>query len=376
MRSYHLKKYKSIEPSRVIETLVNAGWHELSTRPGIVSLWENTAKSESFKLLLPLNQDSPDYPNRMIDALRVVSEFEGKDEYEVLESVLNNSFVAEEKNRDIVSLKLTSNDNINKNEFPAKNLGFILTSLQNLIDSIGKVEAGYISSNDYIPQAVVGKTMLTVLGTAPGSFIIKFASPDRGQLDLLEKPLAEKVLNSFLDLINLSERGEREKLKELLISLNRKSLKNYKKLLIHVADSESDILVEWGSPNAKHSISAKLNSIQAIGLIDFLSRIEPEAPEIISVNAKLIGGNTERLSFEIKSLELDGQVYAGKIVPEVLKKDVDLTLENNYEFTLEETELIDTITNESTLKHTMINVNYLEGEDYGQREKQQTINFL
>ncbi|NER00183.1 MAG: hypothetical protein F6K30_26375 [Cyanothece sp. SIO2G6] len=91
MRTYNLEKYKHTQPSRVIEVLESLGWQEFQSMPGVVSIWGKNQEQQEWKILLPLDPDSPDYPNRMIEAIKVVSHFEDKDEHEVLEKIINNS---------------------------------------------------------------------------------------------------------------------------------------------------------------------------------------------------------------------------------------------------------------------------------------------
>jgi hypothetical protein len=91
MKTYDLSKYRSIEPEAVSRFLLSHGWREFNKKEGIVSLWGTEKDHEIRKLLLPLDPESPDYPNRMIEAIKIVGLVESRKEDELLEFLLNRS---------------------------------------------------------------------------------------------------------------------------------------------------------------------------------------------------------------------------------------------------------------------------------------------
>lgn len=366
MKTYNLNKYRLIEPESVIRFLDNHGWSELNIKPEIVAMWGIERGDKTYKILLPLNPNFPDYPNRIIDALETVGAAESISELDLLESLLDKSIIAAERNRELMDLRLLPDTHAGgENEFPAKGLGFILSSLQNLIDSIGQAEEGrYSTAVGMVPKVITDRTKLSVIGTAPGSFVIKLAGePPPAQtnmLDQLNGSLEQRALSSFLNLIKISHEGRLEDLRILLSRLQTRTVITYKKFLGHMSSANAGLDIKLGSSNPNVGGRAHLSSTEILGLISFLSQIEPQAPEIIRVDGtlKLIGENNRNSTFRMKRLS-DDELFYGEIDPSVVEKGIDLTLNRNYRATIEKTLSIDPITNESTKKCRLINIDYL-----------------
>ncbi|MFN9166030.1 MAG: hypothetical protein ACK6CP_08635 [Pseudanabaena sp.] len=367
MKTYDLSKYRSIEPEAVSRFLLSHGWREFNKKEGIVSLWGTEKDHEIRKLLLPLDPESPDYPNRMVEAIKIVGLVESRKEDELLEFLLNRSIFARELNRELIDLRLLPElENARKNEFPAKILGNILSSLQNLLDSIGQAEEGYlISITGTISKSITDRTRLSVIGTAQGSFIVTLATAippaQANLLDQINGSLEQRALNSFLTLIKVSHQGEMDNLRELLIKLQRRTLITYKKFLSYVSSANSGFDIKLGSTNPNIEGEARLNSTEILGLIAFLDRVESQTPAIIVVDGtlKLVGEKDGNSSFRIQRLE-DGEFFYGRISPFVLEKNVALTHNRDYRAIIEETESINAITNESVKAWKLVDIDYLE----------------
>lgn len=367
MKTYDLSKYRHIEPDTLTHFLLEQGWKELDKKDGIVAIWGMEKEGETHKILLPLNPQSPDYPNRMTEAIKIVGLAEEREETDLLNILLNNSIFAKEVNRELMDLRLLPElEDTEKNEFPAKMLGFILSSLQNLIDAIGQAEEGCRSSvSGLIPKTITDRTKLSVIGTAPGSFIVKLAGavpPAQTSLfDQIDASLEQKALNSFLTLIRVSHEGKMDDLRELLVRLQRRTVVTYRKFLSHVSSANSGFDIKLGSTNPNAGGEAHLSSTEILGLIDFLSRVEPQTPEIIMVDGtlKLFGEKDSDFTFRIERLG-DGEIFYGKIAPSVLDKDVELTHNRHYRAIIEETESINSITNESVKSWKLVDIDYLK----------------
>lgn len=128
--------------------LKRKGWEELNRKPGVISIWSIDKSNKVYSIVLPLDQDLPDYPHKMFEALETIAHVDNRRQEDLLEACLDNSILATEKNRELMDLKLLPTSRKEGDaEFPAKHLGFILSSLQNLIDAIGKAEDGSYSSS-------------------------------------------------------------------------------------------------------------------------------------------------------------------------------------------------------------------------------------
>jgi len=366
MKTYDLSKYGYIEPDAVTRFLLDQGWREFNRKDGIVSIWGIEKDGEIRKILLPLNPKSPDYPNRMLEAIKIVGFVESREKTDLLEILLDSSIFAREVNRELMDLRLLPElESVEKNEFPAKILGFILSSLQSLIDAIGQAEEGHTSSiNGSISKTITDRTRLSVIGTAPGSFIVKLAGatpPAQANLFEADGSLEQRALNSFLTLIRVSHEGRIDDLRELLIKLQRRTVVTYKKFLRHVFSANSGFDIKLGSTNPNIGGEARLNSTEILGLIDFLSRVESQTPEIIGVDGtlKLFGEKDNNFTFRIKRFG-DDEIFYGRIAPSVLEKGVALTHDRSYRAVIEETESINSITNESVKNWRLVDIDYLE----------------
>lgn len=370
MKTHDLSKYRNVTSDVVAKFLMGQGWQEINRKDGIVAVWGITKKEDIYKVLLPLNSELPDYPNKMIQVLETVGIVELRKESDLLESFLDTSILSREVNRELLDLRLLPDlENGAAHEFPAKKLGFILTSLQNLIDSIGQAEEGLCSSitTGAISKAITDRTRLSVIGTAPGSFIVKLAGvipPE--QIDWLEQlngSLNQRALNSFINLISISHEGRMDDLKELLIRLQRRTVVSYRKFLWHISSANSGLDIRLGSTNPSIGGKAHLNSTEILGLIDFLNRVEPQTPEVIKVDGtlKLFGekGKEKNVTFIIERLQ-DEKIFSGKIASSVLKKGVPLTHNKDYRAIIEETESVNSVTNESSKNWTLVDIDYLE----------------
>lgn len=368
MASQDLSRYRQINPDSVVEFLVDNGWKEIQKRPEVVSLWSTEKQESVYKILLPLNPDLPDYPNRLIDALEVVSEVESKDKLDLLGVLLDGSILAKERERELMDLRLLPDIQTSQaHKFPIKDLGMILYSLQNLIDSIGKAESGYISSSvaGRISNAVTERTKLFVFDTVPGSFVVKMegCSPAE-QRELTDEEygtLEQRSLKSFLDLIRISHNGELAPIKEILSKLQRRTAITYKKFLKSLSSANSGFDVRLNSNRLDFNGSASLNSSKILRLINLLEDLEPQIPEVISVDGilKLIGGSGDNLNFRIQRIS-DEKVFYGKIASPISRSDVELTHNRMYRATIEETESINPATNESSKNWLLVDIVYLE----------------
>jgi hypothetical protein len=368
MQAVIFDRYRSIEPEAVTRFLAEQGWNQLNTKPGVIALWGVEKGGRTYKLILPLDPNSPDYPNRMIQALEIIGQAESRRESELMESLLDKSVVASEANRELIDLRLLPNlEGNRKNEFPAKKLGSILYSLQNLIDSIGKAVGGSYSSSitGVIPKAITTRTMLSVIGTATGSFVVKLGGEvpaEQGSLlDELDGSLEQRALSSFLSLIEISHQGRNDELREILMRLQRRTVVTYRKFLEEVSSADSGLDVKLGSVRPGVGGRACLSSTEILGIIALLAQFEPQIPEVIKVDGtlKVFGETSGSSNFRIERLS-DGEAFHGRISPSVLQKTIELTHNRRYRAIIEETESINPITNESAKNWKLVDIDYLE----------------
>lgn len=364
-----LGKYRAVEPQSVINFLNERGWRQFDIMPDVVSIWGIEKGTQVHKVLLPLDIDSPDYPNRMIRALETIGDVEGRNETDLMDFLTDRSLAAAEANRELVDLRLLPNSDPGKeNEFSVKSLGSILQSLQNLLDSIGRAMKGVYSSSvtGPIAQEITDRTRLVAIGAGTGSFVVKMASetPEE-QLDWVEQEqgsLEQKTLNAFLDLIEVSHQGNPDVLKEKLEGLQRRTVVTYRRFLEDLSSASSGVEVRLGSLHPGFGGRSRLNSTEILGIIELLTQVEPQIPEVISVDGILsLAGKTisNTSKFFIKRVP-DNEPFEGRIANSVLEKDIELTVNRRYRAFIEETETINAVTNESSKSYKLVDIVYLE----------------
>jgi hypothetical protein len=196
--NYKIIDYDSIEPREVYSYLENNGWseaHKIDDRASILTIDKN---NKQYSILLPLDQEIPDFASRMYDVLKTLEFIEARPKTEIIKAFKNTKDIALEKNCEILSLRLKSIYQPEKYELPAKKMGMLLTSTQDLFNAVGESEKGSDSYKGKISSKVLEQTELSVFNTFKGSFGIQLAlAPKIEQLSLLEKPLSERIAKIF-----------------------------------------------------------------------------------------------------------------------------------------------------------------------------------
>lgn len=351
----------SVEPSFVYTYLENNGWQEeskLDDRAVIFTIQKNHKK---YSLLLPLDKKIPDFYSRMYDVLRTLEVIEDKSKIEILRMLKNTHQVALDKQTEIISLKFKFVYDQYKKQFSAKKMGVILVSLQNLLNAVGNHETGKDSERGSISEEILEKTEISVFETFQGSFGIKLAfSGLTDQLNLLERPLAERVSEKFLKLIELSNSPDKEKLKRVLLSLKKRTASQYRKFLAELTRAESNFYIDWGSVNPEAGGHACLTFDNTVQTVDFINKMEIEDPEEFTIRGELLSASQSSNSLEILNLG-DGKKYTGKILDPILTNaNVELTIKHFYIVTFQQVSSINSATGEEKIERKVIDIKYMD----------------
>lgn len=355
-----LEKFYAINPETVAAYLRSNGWHEQSKIENQHSIWQFTSESRGeFVLLLPLNPEIPDFLDRMDDAFRTLAIVEQRPESFIFNDLADVRYVAKEKEREILNLRLSFVDGqpqITFQEAPAKRLAMILGSLQDTLDAIGQVKAGRATPFGKVAEEITAQTQLSVLGVFKGSFGIRLASaaPSVQQLSFLENPLAESVLEEFLELVNHST--NEIKLRETLIRLQRRSASRYRKFLLSLVDANADLYLDWGSSNTKKGGSAALSTLSALNAVEIVRKMEIESPVEFEIRGQLLSASTTRKTFEIRDI-VEGMSYSGKIMDSAIEDEVELTLTTKlYSARLQEIVKTNPTTGEGSIEYKLVSL--------------------
>lgn len=348
----------SIEPKSLVEYLKDNGWNEQQKVDTRASIWTKVVNGKRYSILLPLETEIPDFTDRMYEVLKTLEFLEQRPISEIFAALIEVREIAVEKQTEILSLKFKFVYKENSKEVPAKKMGNVLTSLQDLFDAVGQSESGNSSTVGKIPQDVLKKTELHLFETFKGSFGVRLALAPPQQLHLFEPPLAERVSQSFIELIKRSNFNDKKALKDYLLRIKRRAASRYRKFLMTLINSEANFYVNWGSVNPTKGGQAKLTFDNAIATIEFINKMEVEEPEQYNINGELIAASKANNSFEIKEFS-EGKKYFGKVAENIANnKDVELTIGRLYSATIQEVSSINPATGEEKTEYTAINLSY------------------
>lgn len=344
--------FNYLEPLAVYGYLEDNGWREerkIDTRGSILT----TAKDDKkYSVLLPLEEDIPNFSSLMYDVFRVLEVVESRPQSEIITGLINVSEIAREKQREIIRIKFKSVEK-DRRELSAKTAIAILTSLQNFFDAVGQSEAVLNLDNGRTPKEVLEKTEFSVLET--GSFRIQLALPPHSNSsNNSEIPLAERVTATFWKLVELSTIPQKEGLKQLLLKLEPKAVYSYRQFLISLKDLKADIYVEWGSLNPHAGGRGSLSKTAIEKTIKYVKLSERNQHQIITVNGKLLAANLTKKTLKIEEVET-GKNYAAKLSDELLNEQkFDLTIGRVYSAKLEELTSINPATGTEKTERTVM----------------------
>lgn len=356
----YLAALDCIEPSSVVEYLASNGWKEEDKIDIRASVWGIIKNNRKFSVLLPLDTELPDFTDRMYEVFKTLEFFEQRPLSEIINVIRNVKEIATEKQCEILTVKFKFLYEERKKQVPAKKMGTVLSNLQDLFDAVGQSESGKISDSGKIQKEILERTEMSVFETFQGSFGIKLAlAPHPQQLNFLERPLAERVTETFIHLIKVSNHVEKGRLKECLMRLKRRSASRYRKFLMSLINAEANFYFDWGSVNPEKGDRAVLSFENAMNTIDFINKMEVDEPTEYIIHGELIAANKNTNHLEIEALQ-DNKRYIGKASDNVVNnKNVELTIGKRYTATIQEISSLNPATGEEKTEYNIINLIYL-----------------
>jgi hypothetical protein len=344
-----------LEPNKVASYLIRNGWERGDQLGGKAYIWHKTSAVENLQILLPLKPEISDFSYRMYELVEVVSVEEGRPVSEVLSSLASESELAKKNNQELLSIALSYIGSQSSSRAPAKSLGVLLQTLQDLFDSLGQLEHGAPTERGVIPKDVTNCTSLSLIGTFKGSFGVRLAASSAAeQANLLEQPLAVRTFGRLLSLLNTTDKRETQKLAELLISAKKRVVSNYKKFLISVAASNADLRFEWGSLTPNNGGMAWLSYESAVTTIGLIGELIDEVPEEYEILGVLVGLDVDGRTFKIIELEDQNKIYRGNIAPTFNKEALEVP--KIYWALLQENLKLNSTTGEAKIQYTLMAV--------------------
>lgn len=178
------------------------------------------------------------------------------------------------------------------------------------------------------------------------------------QLNFLERPLAERVTETFIELIHLSNTVDKGRLKEYLLRLRRRSASRYRKFLMSLINSQANFYFDWGSVNPDKGGRAALDFENVINTIDFINKMEVEEPCEYIINGELIAANKNTHNLEIEDFQ-DSKKYVGKANDNIINnQNIELIIGRLYSARIQEISSINPATGEEKTEYTIIDLSY------------------
>jgi hypothetical protein len=257
------------------------------------------------------------------------------------------------EHREFLRLKLDFLGTL-RTEAPARALGKILETIQDLINEIGKqLHPVYRTGN--MTQSLKVLLELAVSGLGPGSFDVELASTRPASL------FGEMLLANALEELTavISTGGERDLLKERLTPLQKDVALQYFKFLEAVKDSSIDTAdLTWAAPLNNRGGNAHLTAMVVNQAIEILnSWIETQTREF-EVTVALQGLLLQAKRFEVELNE--NAIYRGTIAPDI---DIDTwdrmkkaTLSQYYHVRIREETITKMSAENPTTKYTLLSL--------------------
>lgn len=257
-----------------------------------------------------------------------------------------------------------------RNEAPIKLWGNMLSSLQEVVESIGYQLRRETIKNS-VRRIIAQQTELLATATSGGSYSVDLVAATSA--NVLRDSLVGESLDVFFNLIEASGTSNRnpesefnvnarnEDFSRIVSTLGRRFASKYRIFLKSVADAESDINFDWGSPHPDRGGSVTLTYINVINALYIINKMEIAAPEVREVTGVLVGGNVESKRFELRDIYEEFK-YRGEIADSLLASDTDMTLEYIYKATIEETIEVNKMTGETKPKYKLIELARLKLE--------------
>lgn len=263
------------------------------------------------------------------------------------ETGFDAQFIANETNRETLNFLFDFSDSF-PNEAPAGKLGYILSSLQELVDAIGQHCMGHESISGPIPQDILSRTEMNVAMVFQSSFGIQLRSNE--PVDLFGDSIVGLSLSELLGLLEAKDNPVT--LGQKLRSLRARVASKYSNFLNSVSNSGTDLICHWGSPSKDRKSSISISNAEILRVLSVVNDISEELSQEIQIRCRLIGLNVRTKKFEIESLE-DGLKYDGNVDDSALPNVLHATINEEYIATLRSLTKVKTNVGEERIKRIL-----------------------
>lgn len=283
-----------------------------------IKSFSDKSKLPEFEYILPEQLSEDDLPSTdyILKSTRtsVILQYE------------NPKLVASASRRETFDYRILPDTDIH--EVPARKLGNIIVSTQELIDALGQASTDKPTVRGPIPAELLQKTKINVSQFFQGSFGVQFSADQPS--DLFNESTVQSALQELGNLFNAAD-SERD-LSDKLHTLKGRVAAKYAKLLAELVDINSGLKLEWGSVDSQKGGKFSLSQEQIKNASALVERIEIDMAEELIVHGQLIGFNIRTKRFEIE--DNNGTRFIGKVDRDALSKFPNPTVREYYSATI------------------------------------------
>ena len=237
-----------------------------------------------------------------------------------------------------------------RTEAPAKYLGEVLCSVQDLMNAIGQSIKEIATERGIIPRNIIQNNEFAVSTFGGGSFEVELASLQL--VDLLDQADIARSVEELSALIEIGSDADRlrEKLQELKVRVSA----NYLKFLQAIVKNTRETEIAWATPiERKHGL-VKISSLTAKVAATVIQMGEIQEPDQFSVIGSLVGANLRSKTYEI--IVSDQEKYGGKIPEDFVNGIRGAVLGQTYVATIKRIRTIHPSTGKEELHHELLSL--------------------
>lgn len=243
---------------------------------------------------------------------------------ENVESIINPLEAAIATYRETFNYHIFTNQ-VNRHEIPARRLGSILTSTQELLDALGQVHDSGPTTRGSISKETLNKTQMDVAMVFPSSFGIQLRAKHFN--DLIGDSTLSSALQEFSNI--LTDGDSAISLSDRLHKLKGRVTSKYLLLLKELKDIGSGLVFDWGGLTKNTGGRFELTYEQVKNAYEVVSRIEIDKADEIKIKGILIGYHSRTKRYEIQAVD-ESRSYAGKIADDAYIEVSKPTIGNIY----------------------------------------------
>jgi hypothetical protein len=307
-------------------------------RSGAINLHDAFAKSETgsvFRVAVPYADDEPSQaslvsglalPESLLPRATAVLEIPTQTMPDLSPSLVAK---AVQRGREVMEIGLIFQGRL-RTEAPTGLLGDVLTSFQDVFDTLGAHLSGQLPERGAIPASSRAWTQTALLVTGPGSFRLEIASAT--MQDLWADSRVRDVAEEFLSL--LADSAEPSRLSDHLKRLPTRVISVYSRFLEALQKDIDKTTFSWASPAPGRGGSVEIASFSVKAAAQTIAKIELVEHVDMHVEGTLVGADYTDRRFHIDTYD---RRLRGDVHPDALEDIDGATIGREYRAHIVET---------------------------------------